>query len=137
MMKGQKFLKVTGILMIIFAVFNILFGVLIGGVGTLFAMLGGGGMLGFAFVCAIIAALVGGILQLIAGISGVRHCDRPENAHKCIVWGALIIGLSVISQILYVIGGEDFNVLSFVLGLIVPGLYIYGAILNRKEATNV
>ena len=32
-----------------------------------------------------------------------------------------------------VIGGGKFNVLSFVIGLIVPGLYIYGAFLNHKE----
>lgn len=59
-MKGQKFLKVTGILMIIGAALSILFGVIIG-------------------------------------------------------------------------GGGEFNVLSFVIGLIVPGLYIYGAFLNHKE----
>lgn len=34
-MKGQKFLKVTGILMIIGAALSILFGVIIGGVGAL------------------------------------------------------------------------------------------------------
>ena len=34
-MKGQKFLKVTGILMIIGAALSILFGVIIGGVGVL------------------------------------------------------------------------------------------------------
>ena len=33
-MKGQKFLKVTGILMIIGAALSILFGVIIGGVGA-------------------------------------------------------------------------------------------------------
>lgn len=72
-MKGQKFLKVTGILMIIGAALSILFGVII------------------------------------------------------------VIALAVISNVLEVIGGGKFNVLSFVIGLIVPGLYIYGAFLNHKE----
>lgn len=36
-------------------------------------------------------------------------------------------------NVLEVIGGGKFNVLSFVIGLIVPGLYIYGAFLNHKE----
>ena len=39
-MKGQKFLKVTGILMIIAAVISILAGVVVGGLGALAAGLG-------------------------------------------------------------------------------------------------
>ena len=48
-MKGQKFLKVTGILMIIGAALSILFGVIIGGVGALIAKFAGASTLGFAF----------------------------------------------------------------------------------------
>ena len=132
-MKGQKFLKVTGILMIIGAAFLILFGVIIGGVGALVAALGGSKELNFAFYLGLATALVGGIIELIAGINGVKHCNKPENAKKCITWGIIVIALSVISNVLAVIGGGEFNVLSFVIGLIVPGLYIYGAFLNHKE----
>ena len=132
-MKGQKFLKVTGILMIIGAAFLILFGVIIGGVGALVAALGGSKALNFAFYLGLATALVGGIIELIAGINGVKHCNKPENAKKCITWGIIVIALSVISNVLAVIGGGEFSVLSFVIGLIVPGLYIYGAFLNHKE----
>ena len=45
-MKGQKFLKVTGILMIIGAALSILFGVIIGGVGALIAKFAGASTLG-------------------------------------------------------------------------------------------
>lgn len=48
-------------------------------------------------------------------------------------WGIIVIALAVISNVLEVIGGGKFNVLSFVIGLIVPVLYIYGAFLNHKE----
>lgn len=132
-MKGQKFLKVTGILMIIGAALSIIFGVLIGGIGALVAALGGSEALSFAFYLGLATALVGGVIQLIAGINGVKHCDKPENAKKCIIWGFIVIALSVISNVLEVLGGGKFNVLSFVIGLIVPGLYIYGAFLNHKE----
>lgn len=47
-MKGQKFLKVTGILMIIGAALSILFGVIIGGVGALIAKFAGASTLGGA-----------------------------------------------------------------------------------------
>lgn len=71
--------------------------------------------------------------SLLQGINGVKHCDKPENAKKCITWGIIVIALAVISNVLEVIGGGKFNVLSFVIGLIVPVLYIYGAFLNHKE----
>lgn len=107
--------------------------VIIGGVGALIAKFAGASTLGFAFYLGLATTLVGGIIQLIAGINGVKHCDKPENAKKCITWGFIVIALSVISNVLQVIGGGEFNVLSFVIGLIVPGLYIYGAFLNHKE----
>lgn len=65
-MKGQKFLKVTGILMIIGAALSILFGVIIGGVGALIAKFAGASTLGFAFYLGLATTLVGGIIQLIA-----------------------------------------------------------------------
>lgn len=107
--------------------------VIIGGVGALIAKSAGASTLGFAFYLGLATTLVGGIIQLIAGINGVKHCNKPENAKKCITWGIIVIALAVISNVLEVIGGGKFNVLSFVIGLIVPGLYIYGAFLNHKE----
>ncbi len=107
--------------------------VIIGGVGALIAKFAGASTLGFAFYLGLATTLVGGIIQLIAGINGVKHCNKPENAKKCITWGIIVIALAVISNVLEVIGGGKFNVLSFVIGLIVPGLYIYGAFLNHKE----
>ena len=107
--------------------------VIIGGVGSLIAKFAGASTLGFAFYLGLATTLVGGIIQLIAGINGVKHCNKPENAKKCITWGIIVIALAVISNVLEVIGGGKFNVLSFVIGLIVPGLYIYGAFLNHKE----
>lgn len=107
--------------------------VIIGGVGALIAKFAGASTLGFAFYLGLATTLVGGIIQLIAGINGVKHCNKPENAKKCITWGIIVIALAVISNVLQVIGGGKFNVLSFVIGLIVPVLYIYGAFLNHKE----
>ena len=107
--------------------------VIIGGVGALIAKFAGASTLGFAFYLGLATTLVGGIIQLIAGINGVKHCNKPENAKKCITWGIIVIALAVISSVLEVIGGGKFNVLSFVIGLIVPGLYIYGAFINHKE----
>ena len=103
-MKGHKFLKVTGILMIIAAAFSILAGV-----------------------------LVGGICQLIAGIKGVKHSKRSEKAGKLIAWGAIVGVFSVLSIVMNLVNGGEFNVTSVLTGVAVPALYIYDAVLNSKE----
>lgn len=78
-MNGHKFLKVTGILMIIAAAFSIIAGVLVGGLGALAAGLGAASGLTFPYWAALFLTLVGGIFQLIAGIKGVKHSKRTEK----------------------------------------------------------
>ena len=60
-MNGHKFLKVTGILMIIAAVFSIIAGVLVGGLGALAAGLGAASGLTFAYWAALFLTLIGEI----------------------------------------------------------------------------
>ena len=82
-MKGHKFLKVTGILMIIAAAFSILAGVLVGGLGALAAGAGAASGLTFAYWAALFLTLVGGICQLIAGIKGIKHTySNAQDAVK-------------------------------------------------------
>ena len=128
-MEGHKFLKVTGILMIIAAVFSIIAGVFVGGLGALAAGLGAASGLTFAYWAALFLTLVGGICQLIAGIKGVK---RSEKAGKLIIWGAIVAGFSVLSIVMNLVNGGEFNVISVLTGIAVPALYIYGAILNSK-----
>ena len=70
-MKGHKFLKITGILMIVSAAISILAGVFVGGLGALAAGLGAASGLTFSYWAALFLTLVGGICQLIAGVKGV------------------------------------------------------------------
>ena len=122
-MNGHKFLKVTGILMIIAAVFSIIAGVFVGGLGALAAGLG---------AAALFLTLIGGICQLIAGIKGVKHSKRSEKAGGLIVWGAIVAVFSVLSVVMNLVNGSEFNVTSVLTGVAVPALYIYGAVLNSK-----
>ena len=43
-------------------------------------------------------------------------------------WGALIVAASIISMVIGLIGGADFSISNLALNLLVPGLYIYGAL---------
>ena len=89
-MKGKNFLKVTGILMIIGSIIGI-FAAVVGilGLSTLVALAGsaeGAGML----YAACILCLISGVLQLIAGIKGAKHCQNPDMAHSCMIWGIVV-----------------------------------------------
>ena len=131
-MKGHKFLKVTGILMIIAAAFSILAGVLVGGLGALAAGAGAASGLTFAYWAALFLTLIGGICQLIAGIKGIKHSKRSEKAGKLIAWGVIVAVFSILSIVLDLSNGGDFSIVSVVTGVAVPALYILGAALNAK-----
>ena len=131
-MKGRKFLKVTGILMIISAAFGIIGGIVaMIGAGALAAVLetsAGGLMLASALI------LASAVFQLIAGIMGVKNCDKPEKAQSCLVMGIIVAVLSVAGNVISNVLGSDFNIFSYATGLIIPILYIMGAVKNKELA---
>ena len=131
-MKGRKFLKVTGILMIIGGAFGIIGGIVaMMGAGALAAVLetsAGGLMLASALI------LASAVFQLIAGIMGVKNCDKPEKAQSCLVMGVIVAILSVSGNIISTVLGSDFNIFSYATGLIIPVLYIIGAVKNKEPA---
>ncbi len=131
-MKGHKFLKSTGILMIVAAAFSIIAGVFVGGLGVLAAGLGAASGLTFAYWAALFLTLVGGICQLIAGIKGVRHSKRSEKAGKLIAWGVIVAVFSILSMVMNLVNSGEFNGVNLLTGVAVPALYIYGAVLNSK-----
>ena len=114
------------------AVFSIIAGVFVGGLGALAAGLGAASGLTFAYWAALFLTLIGGICQLIAGIKGVKHSKRSEKAGGLIVWGAIVAVFSVLSIVMNLVNGGEFNVTSVLTGVAVPALYIYGAVLNSK-----
>ena len=131
-MKGRKFLKVTGILMIIGGAFGIIGGIVaMIGAGALAAVLetsAGGLMLASALI------LASAVFQLIAGIMGVKNCDNPEKAQSCLVMGVIVAILSVSGNIISNVLGSNFNIFSYATGLIIPVLYIIGAVKNKEPA---
>ena len=131
-MKGRKFLKVTGILMIIGGAFGIIGGIVaMIGAGALAAVLetsAGGLMLASALI------LASAVFQLLAGIMGVKNCDKPEKAQSCLAMGVIVAILSVAGNIISNVLGSSFNILSYATGLIIPVLYISGAVKNKEPA---
>ncbi len=131
-MKGRKFLKVTGILMIIGAAFGIIGGIIaMIGVGALAAVLETSAV---GLMLASVLVLASAVFQLIAGIMGVKNCDKPEKAQACLVMGIIVAILSVAGNVTSNVLGSDFNVFNYATGLVIPVLYIIGAAKNKETA---
>lgn len=135
--KGAQFLKVTGIIMII--------GASIGIIMSILALIGTAAIdamdlssiseelnynIGLLYASGVLS-LVGGAIEMVAGILGVANSKKPEKANTCIVFGVIVILFSLVGSILTVVGGESFPVVSFLLGLILPVLYLVGAYKNK------
>ena len=136
-MNGHKFLKVTGILMIIGGALSAILGIVaVLGVAALAYIASAQTEAGMLYASTILL-LISGVVELIAGIIGVINAEKPQKAKACIVWGALVAILSVAGTILGVVGGSDFSVSGLVLGLVLPVIYIIGAVKNMQPATSV
>jgi hypothetical protein len=128
-MQKSTFLKVMGILCIIFGAIGILSGL------VSMAMYMWIGMGGFAVI-----SLLQTIFMLVAGIMGVMHCANKQKAAGCLVWGLIVVILAIISLIMYnasdiaslvnyasaAVGVPSFNFLTL-LQLVVPILYFVSA----------
>lgn len=129
-MKGKMFLKVTGILMIIGGAFGIIGGfVALIGASALAAVLetSAGGL-----VFSSVLILASAVFQLIAGIMGVKNCEKPEKAQSCIVIGVIVAILSVAGNVISNVLGSQFSIINYATGLIIPVLYIIGAAKNKE-----
>lgn len=128
MAQGKELLKIFGILMIVSGSMSFLmFGVM--GALAAFAVASGATA---AFVQCILAIL-SGVMQLACGIAGVVNCGKPEKAVLCFWLGVSVAIVSVASFVMHYINA-GFDIVSLIVSLIVPGVFIYGALLNKKSA---
>lgn len=131
--KGSGFLKVTGILMIIGGAISIIMGIIAAlGVAALVYISDGEASSAMLYA-SVVLMIVSAVAQLVAGIIGVVNCKKPEKAGTCIIWGVIVAVLCVVGTILSAVGGGAFSLFSLALGLVLPVLYIIGAVFNKKE----
>lgn len=131
--KGAGFLKVTGILMIIFGALSIIVSIIAAiGVAALL-LISDGAVSSTLLYTAVTLLIVSAVAELVAGIIGVVNCKKPEKAGTCIAWGIIVAVFCVAGTILQSVGGGSFSVFSLISGLALPVLYIIGAVLNEKE----
>lgn len=125
-------LKFAGILLIIGGTVNIILDIIsLIGLGVLALVSSNEANMGF-LVLANIFFLMGAIVSLIAGIKGVKNAGRPEKAKTCITFGILTAVFTVLGSIITIIAGESFNFIGFLLGLLLPAIYLVGAFQNKN-----
>lgn len=133
MAKGQTFLKVTSILMIIGGALGALSCLLgIAGVALLAAAADSHAAALLLYV-ALVLAIFACVVEFIAGLKGLKTCKTGENADKCVVWGVIVTAIIVVSTVINLLNGGEFSITNILLNLVVPVLYIYGAAQVKKN----
>lgn len=122
----KDYFYIGGIIAVIAGVIAIL------GVSALVALAGNADGTGLLYASSILVTIIS-VIEIIAGAKGLKACKVPENAGKCVTWGIVIAVLSIISMVIGLIGGGEFNITSLVLNLLVPGLYVYGALKTKPN----
>lgn len=122
-------LKVLSILLVIFGIILIISSVVaIGGVALVAALVGASAG---ALVLAAVLGLVGAIVELLAGIFGLKTVKAPtlKNVKMCTILGIIMIVLNLIGLIMNIAsaGFSGSLVLSIILGIVFPIIYILAA----------
>ena len=136
MARGNLFLKIICVLMIIGAAVSIILGI----IGVISCMIFAEdptyeSALPLLTVSAVIAAAAG-ILQLIAGIAGIKNSNKPENAATCILLGVISLSANIVDQFFSNSISSDSTmatVSGIFISLAIPILYIIGVVLNKRE----
>ncbi len=145
---GAGFLKVVGILMIVFGGIGLVIsGLAVAVTTTIAAGLAGmddGGLVGL-FNLMSFTAIVGAILQLVTGILGVVFSKKPEKAMVCLIAAVVVLLLNVFSAVIVPLIAQgnpiiatvglasafEINFVGLFTGAIMPVLFIIGAMKNK------
>lgn len=137
-MEGKKYLKFTGIILVILGIAQLLlacFAFAGGGIAALGVNAGGDSSLVYAGTTAVLGGVilvVTAVFNLIFGIMAVKNCDNTGKAKALRVMGVVLIILSIASLIIYINGGLT-AVIGCILNLIISIIYFWGAQKNVQS----
>ena len=129
--KKNMFVYVAGILMIIGGIVGLIAGVIALAGGAFLGAVGLGAF-GAILVIAAVVAIITAIITLVAGVTGTKNAANPAKAPTLVKYGYITIGLAVIGIILNIVGGAFSG--TSVVSLIIPIIYLLGAMQMKKEA---
>ncbi|MBO4289614.1 MAG: hypothetical protein J5865_05900 [Lachnospiraceae bacterium] len=122
--QGSSLFKIASILLLIWGVIAVIvnFAQLVDA-GAVLRLLGGSVLFG------LILLLLSTVVMTVAGLLGVINSKKPEKAGMCRIIGIAALALLLLGTILLIsgIGSEVINWIFTLIGVILTGLYIYGA----------
>lgn len=137
-MEGKKYLKFSGIILVIFGIAQLLlafFAFAGGGIAALGVNAGGGSNLaasGTAAVLGGVILVVTAVFNLIFGIMAVKNCDKAGKAKALRVMGVVLLVLAAASLIIYISGGLTV-VIGCLVDLMISIIYFWGAQKNVQS----
>ena len=135
---GKGLLKVSSILLIIFGGLGLLLGALtLAGYftpGVVEVVAAQTGLSAGILLINAIAVVVLAVLNIVAGILGVKNCDKVEKAQTCFTVGIILILLVIVEAAIAAVSG-GLKWYSIVIGLVLPVLYLMGALKNKEVAS--
>ena len=152
--KGSKLLKIVSIIMMIGGIVSAVFSfiaAIIAGLGTavmsqpevssaVVSALAANGYSGatgpiMAVIwIAVVISVAGAVVEIIAGAKGKKNWDNPAAAKTLMIFGIVCAVLSLVANILFATGGLGVQIVSILSGLILPVLYIVGAVQLKNQA---
>lgn len=135
-LSGCKFLKVSGVLLIILSALGVAAGPLsiLGGMSMaapeMAALLGAqAAAMASSAIQAGTIMLVTSVISLAGGILGVKFCNRADRAVLCLAAGGVMAVQQLVSGLILALQGS-FDLFSTALNLVFPLLFLWGALRN-------
>lgn len=125
-------LRVASIIMIVFAIANLVIGLLMM-LGVFFASMDDavGVAAGVAAVLGVVA-FIGGLLNLFVGVVGLNASKRNEKNTLALILGIISVIYGIYGIVSAISAGDAGSIANAFVGIILPALYLYGVVQTRK-----
>lgn len=129
---GSSVLRVASIIMIVFAVINLVVGLFMM-MGVFFASADEelGIAAGVAAVIGVVA-FIGGLLNLFVGVVGLKASKRNDKNTLAFILGVISVIYGIYGIVSAISTGDGGSIANAFVGIILPALYLYGVIQTRK-----
>ena len=129
---GKNMILAASILLLIGGVVTFLSSIVGIAMGGLFASekdTAGASTLAVLFLVYFITVFLMSIFEIVASIYGIANRNKPQKAKTCLVMGIILVLIAILNILLsFYLGNFGF---SLILSLILPLLYMGGALMNR------
>lgn len=127
-MKENMFLKVMAIIMLIGGILGAIISIIPAAISVLGALADLKLIYMLILIVATIFAVVGAVLQILAGVKGLAAAKDSSKAPECVKLGILIVALCLVSNVLsWIAPNGSVDIVGLLTNLVVPGLYTYSA----------